>query len=196
MTNLLNNALIFLLQTLLTLLTVAFLLRFYFQLTKVSFQSQVAQLIVTLTNFAVKPIRRLVPSIGKFDLSTLLLALITQFILGIGTKWLEGFPFLIMGSRVWLALFTIAMIGVISLSITIFMYAVLIQAVLSWINPHTPIAPILNNLTNPILRLFRKFIPLAGNFDLSPLAFIISAQLLLTQILLPLEKNLLSTLFF
>ena len=94
------------------------------------------------------------------------------------------------------ALFTIAMIGVISLSITIFMYAVLIQAVLSWINPHTPIAPILNNLTNPILRLFRKFIPLAGNFDLSPLAFIISAQLLLTQILLPLEKNLLSTLFF
>ncbi|MGB2832743.1 MAG: YggT family protein [Methylotenera sp.] len=192
----LNNALIFLLQTLLTLLTVAFLLRFYFQLTKVSFQSQVAQLIVTLTNFAVKPIRRLVPSIGKFDLSTLLLALITQFILGIGTKWLEGFPFLIMGSRVWLALFTIAMIGVISLSITIFMYAVLIQAVLSWINPHTPIAPILNNLTNPILRLFRKFIPLAGNFDLSPLAFIISAQLLLTQILLPLEKNLLSTLFF
>lgn len=192
----LNNALIFLLQTLLTLLTVAFLLRFYFQLTKVSFQSQVAQLIVTLTNFAVKPIRRLVPSVGKFDLSTLLLALITQFILGIGTKWLEGFPFLIMGSRVWLALFTIAMIGVISLSITIFMYAVLIQAVLSWINPHTPIAPILNNLTNPILRLFRKFIPLAGNFDLSPLAFIISAQLLLTQILLPLEKNLLSTLFF
>ena len=192
----LNNALIFLLQTLLTLLTVAFLLRFYFQLTKVSFQSQVAQLIVTLTDFAVKPIRRLVPSVGKFDLSTLLLALITQFILGIGTKWLEGFPFLIMGSRVWLALFTIAMIGVISLSITIFMYAVLIQAVLSWINPHTPIAPILNNLTNPILRLFRKFIPLAGNFDLSPLAFIISAQLLLTQILLPLEKNLLSTLFF
>ena len=196
MANLLNNALIFLLQTLLTLLTVAFLLRFYFQLTKVSFQSQVAQLIVTLTDFAVKPIRRLVPSVGKFDLSTLLLALITQFILGIGTKWLEGFPFLIMGSRVWLALFTIAMIGVISLSITIFMYAVLIQAVLSWINPHTPIAPILNNLTNPILRLFRKFIPLAGNFDLSPLAFIISAQLLLTQILLPLEKNLLSTLFF
>jgi YggT family protein len=189
----LNNALIFLLQAVLGLLTLAFLLRFYFQLTKVSFQHQAAQVIVTLTNFAVKPVRRIVPSFKKLDLSTLLLAFLTQLILTVSTLWLKGFPLLIVGNSIWLTILAVALIGVISMSISIFMYAVLIQAVLSWINPYTPIAPILDNMTNPILRVMRKFIPSAGGIDLSPLIFIIAAQLLLTTILLPLENNLLST---
>lgn len=190
----LSNALLFLIKTILDLLTITFLLRFYFQLTRVPFQNQAAQFIVTLTNFAVKPVRKIVPSLGKIDLSTLLLAFITQLILTICIQWLRDFPLLIVGSHVWLTLITVAAIGVISLSITIFLYAVLIQAILSWINPHTAIAPVLNNLTSPILKFFRKFIPLAGNIDLSPLVFIIMAQLLLTTILIPLENNLLLTL--
>jgi YggT family protein len=196
---LLNNALVFLLQTILGLLTLAFLLRFYFQLTRVSFQNQAAQVIVTLTNFAVKPMRRLmsiVKNLGftKLDLSTLLLAYVTQLLLSILTLWLKGFPLLIVGNSVWLTILAIAFIGVVSMSITIFLYAVLIQALLSWINPNTPIAPILNNLTNPILRFLRRFIPPAGNIDLNPLIFIITAQLLLTTILIPLENNLLFSL--
>lgn len=190
----LNNALLFLLQALLGLLSFAFLLRFYFQLVRASFQNQVAQLVVTVTNFAVKPFRRLVPSMGKLDLSTLLLAYLTQLILNVCSLWLKGFPILVAGSSIWVVVFTVALIGLINISITIFLYAVLIQAILSWINPHTPIAPILNSLTYPILSVLRKYIPPAGNFDLSPLAFIISAQLLLTTILIPLENNLLSTL--
>lgn len=190
----LNNAILFLLQTLLGLLTLVFLLRFYFQLTKVSFQNQAAQVIVTLTNFAVKPMRRLVPSLGKLDISTLLLAYITQLILALCTLWIKGFPLLVAGNSIWLVILAVALIGIVSMSITIFLYAVLIQAILSWVNPHTPIAPILNNLTYPILRILRKHIPSAGNVDLSPLIFIIAAQLLLTTILIPLENSLLSTL--
>jgi YggT family protein len=190
----LNNAILFLLETLLDLLTLAFLLRFYFQLAKVSFQHQVAQLIVTITNFAVKPMRRLVPSMGKFDLSTLLLACVTQFVLIVCIIWLQGFPILIAANNIWLTLFVVALIGVVSMSTTLFMYAVLIQAILSWVAPYTPIAPILSNLTQPILNFLRKFIPTAGNVDLSPLVFIITAQLLLTTILMPLKNNLLSML--
>lgn len=185
----LNNALLFLLQTLLGLLTLAFLLRFYFQLTKVSFQQQAVQVIVTLTNFAVKPMRRIVPSLGKFDLSTLLLAYITQWVLAVSTLWLKGFPLLIADSNIWWIVFVVALLGVISMTITIFMYAVLIQAILSWINPYTPIAPILDNLTFPVLSFLRRFIPTAGGLDLTPLIFIIAAQLLLTTILIPLENN-------
>ncbi|HYN54868.1 MAG TPA: YggT family protein [Methylotenera sp.] len=188
----LNNALLFLLNTLLGLLTLAFLLRFYFQLTKVSFQQPAVQMIVTLTNFAVKPVRRIVPSLGKLDISTLLLAYITQLILAISSLWLKGFPLLLAGNNTWLAILAIGLLNVISMSITIFMYAVLIQAILSWVNPYTPIAPILNNLTNPILRVLRKFIPTAGSVDLSPLVFIITAQLLLITILIPLENKLLT----
>ncbi len=193
------KAITFLLESVLGLLTLAFLLRFYFQLTKVSFQNQAAQAIVTLTNFAVKPMRRLTMSLGnlgipKIDVSTLLLAYITQFILKVSTLWLSEFPLLIASNSIWPAILLVTFISIINLSITIFLYSVLIQAVLSWVNPHTPIAPILNKLTDPILRLFRKIIPLAGNIDLSPLAFILMAQLLLTTILIPLENNLLTTL--
>ena len=67
----LSNAVLFLLEAVLNLLTLAFLLRFYFQLTRVSFQQPAAQAIVTLTNFAVKPVRKIIPSIAQFDLSTL-----------------------------------------------------------------------------------------------------------------------------
>jgi len=190
----LNNAILFLLQTLFNLLTLAFLLRFYFQLTKVSFNTQAAQLIVTLTNFAVKPTRRLVPSIGRVDVSTLLLAFSTQFLLELISFWLKDFPLFIVGSHVWLVLVGVALLGIISTSLTIFLYAVLIQAILSWVNPYTPIAPILSSLTNPILRFLRQHIPAAGNVDLSPLVFIIAAQLLNITILIPLENNLLATL--
>ena len=190
----LNNAILFLLQTLFNLLTLAFLLRFYFQLTKVSFNTQAAQLIVTLTNFAVKPTRRLVPSIGRVDVSTLLLAFSTQFLLELISFWLKDFPLFIVGSHVWLVLVGVALLGIISTSLTIFLYAVVIQAILSWVNPYTPIAPILSSLTNPILRFLRQHIPAAGNVDLSPLVFIIAAQLLNITILIPLENNLLATL--
>jgi len=196
---LLNNALLFLLQTVLGILTLLFLLRFYFQLTKVSFQNQAAQMIVSLTNFAVKPMRRLMVTlrnlgIAKLDISTFLLAYITQLSLTVLTLWLKDFPLLIAGNSIWLTILSVALIGVISMSITIFLYAVLIQAILSWVNPHTPIAPILNNLTHPILYFLRRFIPPAGNVDLSPLIFIIAAQLLLVTILIPLEYSLLAIL--
>jgi YggT family protein len=195
----LDNALLFLLKTVLDLLTLAFLLRFYFQLTRVSFQNQAAQIIVTLTNFAVKPMRRVMVvlrnlGLSKLDVSTLLLAYITQLLLTLGTLWLSGDALRTTTSSTWLTILSIALIGVVILSISIFLYAVLIQAVLSWVNPHTPIAPVLNNLTHPILRFLRKFIPLVGNIDLSPLAFIIAGQLLLATILIPLENNLLLTL--
>lgn len=190
----LNNVILFLLETVLGLLTFAFLLRFYFQLTKASFQNQFAQLVVTLTNFAVKPLRRILPSVGNIDVSTLLLAYLTQLTMHLLSLLLKAFPLFVAGGQVWIVITGLALLGVVSISISIFLYAVLIQAVLSWVSPHTPIAPTLNSLTYPVLRLFRKYIPPAGNFDLSPLVFIILAQLILTTILLPLENTLLASL--
>ena len=187
---LLSNALLFLIKTVLDLLTLVFLLRFYFQLLKVPFQNQAAQMVVSLTNFAVKPVRKVIPSLGKLDVSTLLLGYFCQLLLTVGTLWLSDYPLFIVGGGIWLKIFAIALLGTISISIAIFLYAVLIQAVLSWVNPYTPIAPVLNKLTNPMLSFFRKFIPAAGNIDLTPLVFIITAQLLLLTILVPLENNL------
>ena len=196
----LTNAILFLLEALLNLMTIAFLLRFYFQLTRVSFQSQLAQMIVVVTNFAVKPVRRVLPSLGiiglgKIDVSTLLLAYITQLLLTTSTLWLKNFPILLADSQVWLGIFGIAFISIIIFSVSIFLYSVLLQAVLSWINPHTPIAPILHNLNKTVLFATRKIIPPVANFDLSPLAFILVAQLLLTTLFIPLKNQLLLGLY-
>ncbi len=143
-----------------------------------------------VTNFAVKPLRKVVPSVFKLDLSTLLLAFITQFLMVFIILWLQDFPLWIAGQHIWPIMLAIAALGVLSMSITIFMVAVLVQAVLSWVNPHTPIAPILHQMTAPILNRLRSIIPPAGMLDLSALVFIITAQLLLSTILMPLELRL------
>ena len=81
---LLSNALLFLIKTVLNLLTLVFLLRFYFQLLTVPFQNQAAQMVVSLTNFAVKPVRKIIPSLGKLDVSTLLLGYLLLAAVGFG----------------------------------------------------------------------------------------------------------------
>lgn len=183
----LTNALIFLIKTFFSLLTLAFLLRFFFQMTRVSFSHPIAQTVVQITNFAVKPVRKVVSSLYNIDLSTLLLALISQFLMTLITLWLQDFPMWVAGQHIWLIMLAIAALGVLSMSISVFLVAVLLQAVLSWVNPHTPIAPILHQLTNPILKRLRRIIPAAGMLDLSALVFIIIAQLVLSTILLPYE---------
>lgn len=184
-----NNALQFLLHTVLDLFTLALLLRFYLQLTRAPFHNPVSQAIVAVTNFAVKPVRRVVPGIGGIDTSTLLLAFLTHYLLEVGSLWLRDFPLLVADNTIWLALLGLAFVGLLKLSIYIFLYAVLLQAILSWINPHTIITPVLDALTRPLLNPLRRRIPTASGFDLTPLVVFIVAQLLLIIVITPLEQQ-------
>lgn len=185
----LSNALSFLLQTILGLFTLAVLLRFYLQLTNAPFQNPASQAVVALTNFAVKPLRRIIPGWRGLDLSTLLLAFVGQLLLQLGTLWLHDFPLLVAGHIIWVILLGLAVVGVLKLSIYIFLYAVLMQAILSWVNPHTPITPVLNALTEPLLRPLRKYIPSASGIDLTPLVVFIIAEMLLIVVIAPLEQQ-------
>lgn len=186
-----NSAALFLLHTLLGLFSLALLLRFYLQLTGAPFQNPASQAVVALTNFAVKPLRRIIPGWSGLDLSTLFLAYVAQLLLQLGSWWLRDFPLLVAGNTVWLALLAIAALGVIKLSIYIFLYAVLLQAILSWINPHTPLTPVLHALTDPLLKPLRKHVPLAGGIDFTPLIVFIVAELLLISIVAPMEQQIL-----
>ena len=193
------NVLLFLVHTLLSLLSALFLLRFYFQLCKVSFQNPVAEWVLVLSQFAVKPTRRILSvfknfGLSKVDLSTLLLAYLSQLTLFSLTLWLKDFPLIVAGSQIWPSLLGLAMMGVMNISLTIFLYAVLLQAVLSWLNPLTALAPLLDSLTTPILTKMRLFIRPIGHIDISPLVFVIGAQLVLATLLMPLENHLLANL--
>lgn len=184
-----NNALQFLLHTILGLFTLAVLLRFYLQLTGAPFKNPASQAIVSLTNFVVIPLRRLIPGWGGLDFATLILAFVAQLLLQLATLWLSDFPLFVAGNQVWLALLGLALIGLLKLSIYIFLYAVFLQAILSWVNPYTVITPVLDALTRPLLKPVRNLIPTAGGLDLSPLVIFIGAELLLILVVAPLEQQ-------
>src|SRR5665647_1543562 len=183
------NALEFLLHTVLGLFTLAALLRFYMQPPNKPFRNPTSQAVVTLPTFAVHPLRRIIPSWSGLDLSTLFLAFVAQLLLQLVTLWLRDFPLLVAGHLIVSALVGLAFVGLLKLSITIFLYAVLLQAVLSWVNPYTPLAPVLDALTAPLLNPLRKRIPMAGGIDFSPLIIFIAAELLLILLVAPLEQQ-------
>ena len=187
-----SSAFTFLLTTVLNLLTLLFLLRFFMQLFKVPFNNPLAYMVTTLTNFAVKPVRRIIPSLGRFDLSTLFLALITQVLLQYSLLWLRGFPFSLAGQSAWLGLIGMSFLGVFKTGLDVFFYAILLQVILSWVNPHTPIANALNSLTKPILTPIQRFLPMASGIDFSPIVALIFLQMINVSVVKTLEMQLLS----
>jgi len=175
----LANALIFIAQVAFGLLTLTLLLRFYLQWVRAPYRNPLADFVNALTDFMVKPARRVIPGLWGLDLPTLLLAWLMQLLELLVVMQVRGFRF---GAEVGLAAIGIgalAAIGIIKMLIYIVLVATLLQAVLSWINPGSPIAPLLDAMTRPFLRIFRRRIPPIGNVDLSPLFLLVACQLLL-----------------
>ena len=189
-----STALNFLLTTLASLLTLLFLLRFFMQLCKAPFKNPLGQMVISLTDFIVKPTRKLVPSLGKIDLSTLLLAFLTQLLLNICFLKLRGLPFSIEQHSAWPNLIGLGLIGVLRTSLDLFFYALMLQVILSWVNPHTPITDVLNNLTKPILAPIQRVLPTAGGIDFSPMVALVLIQMLNISVVKTLELQL-STFF-
>lgn len=186
----LAEALKFVLDTLFGLFTLCVLLRFYMQLTGAPFYNPVSQAIVNFTNFLVRPTRRLVPALGGLDLSTLLLALLAQLLLQLAHLWLDQYPLLLASGTAYAAIFGLAVLAVARLSVYIFLYAVVIQAILSWVNPHTMVAPVLESLTRPLLKPLRNRLGGSSGMDWSPLVVFLVAQLVLMLLIAPIEAQL------
>ena len=178
----------FLLNTLLGLFTLASLLRFFLQLTRAPYHNPVSQTVIAVTDFAIRPLRRIVPSWAGLDLSTLVLAFIAQLLLQIAVLLLSSYPLLVATAQVYAAIAALAMVVLLRLSIYIFMYAVVIQALMSWVNPFTPLAPVLDSLTRPLLNPLRNKFSSSSGIDFTPLIVIIGAQLLLMLLVFPVER--------
>ena len=153
-------------------------------------RNQLSEFVAALTNFIVIPARRFVPGLWGLDLATLLLALLTEAL----KLWLmleiKGAQPGAAAGAVMAALFALAAIHISQLVVYLVMGALILQAILSWVNPYSPIAPILNSVTRPFLRPFQRVIPLIANVDLSPLAALLVCQLILAVPLTWLEANL------
>lgn len=186
-----SQALIFLFDTLFGLFTLAVLLRFYLQLVGAPFHNPVSQAVVALTGFAVRPARRVIPSWSGLDLSTLVLGFIAQLLLQVATLWLRDYPVLVASTAAYSAIAGLALLALLRLSVYIFLYATLLQVILSWINPYTPAAPVLDRLTRPLLRPLQNRLGTSNGIDFSPLIILVAAQLLLMLVVNPIEMQLL-----
>lgn len=175
----LGNALIFIAQVVFGLLTLTLLLRFYLQWVRAPYRNPLADFVNALTDFMVRPARRVLPGLWGIDLPTLLLAWLMQLLEWLIVLQVGGFRF---GAEVGLALVGIAAVAAVAVAqmlVYIVLFSTLLQALLSWINPGSPIAPLLDAMTRPFLRMFRRRIPPIGNVDLSPLFLMVACQLLL-----------------
>ena len=189
-----EGALKFLVQTLGNLFAIAVLLRFMMQLFRVPFRNPFAQFIVALTDFAVKPLRRVVPGLFGLDWSCLVLALLVEFAVVIVVYWLGDFPFALAGAGVWPVMLGLAVVRLTSLAIYMIIGITLVRAVLSWVNSNSPLMPVVYELSEPFLRPLRRIVPMVANVDLTPLVLFILCQLVLMVPVMAIERALLGSL--
>jgi YggT family protein len=174
----LGQALRFLLDTAFGIITYAFLLRFMMQWLRAPFRNALGQAVVALTDWAVKPVRRVVPGYKGLDGSTLLLAWVAQFAWLCAGGLLAG-PDVFSGGAA-LTFAVLACVLLVKATLWLLIIVVFAQAILSWTAPDGPFAGVLNALTFRFLAPIRRRIPpLGGTLDLSPLILIVAVQLLL-----------------
>lgn len=167
-----SQALYFIIKTLTQLYLLVLLLRFWLPILGADFRNPLAQGILRVTSPLVVPVRRFVPSIGRLDTSTILIAYVIQFLtvlllLTIGGYMVDTIPIMVT-----------TLIELAVLSLNLFFFVILIKIILSWVAPHTHnyATALLTTLAEPILRPFRRIIPSIGGLDITPIFAIILLQ--------------------
>lgn len=164
--NAINEILVYLVQTLLSLYLVTMLLRFLLQVVRADFYNPISQFIVKVTNPLVIPLRRVIPGLGGIDVSSLLLALLLQLAAIVALLLINGLSppgvFLLLA---W------SVLGVLGLLVNIYFFALLAMIILSWVaaGSRHPAIYLLYQITEPVMAPFRKVLPPMGGLDLSPI---------------------------
>ena len=160
----------FLLDVVAGLLGGACLLRLYMQLQRIPFGNPVGRFVFALTNWIVLPLRKVLPGYKKWDFASLIAAYLFE---------LAQFGIIaLMIGRGAPAVPVLALFGVIRLLISGAVGLTIVYAILSWVNADSPMVDVIDRLAAPLLRPFRRMIPLVGGFDLSPLALLVVLQVL------------------
>ena len=172
------DAIKFVIDAIFSLFILAALVRFWMQALRASARNPIAQFTIALTDWAVRPLRRVIPGLFALDLASLVVAWLGEFALQVLLIAVSGIsPF--ENPAVLSGLLFLALVKMVRLSIYVFMGAIIIQAVLSWVNPYHPVAPFFDALSRPFLKPVQKAIPPIGGVDITPVVVLIFFQLLL-----------------
>lgn len=167
----------FLIKTISELFVLVLLMRFYLQVARAPFKHPLTQFVIAVSNFAVLPLRRWIPAWRSYDTATMVLAWVVSLLALISILLLNPLPYDLLHPQSWLALTLLALLDVFRLSLYLLMGAVLVLAILSWVNPYNGLRPVLEALTRPYLRPFQRAV--IGGVDLSPLVLLLVIQVIL-----------------
>ena len=152
------------------------LFRFHAVWLRAPMRNPIGEFLMALTDFVVLRARRFVPAIRGLDTASLLLAFVVEFVYLTTFLWVQGYAFEtfpLAGLLGWTA------VKLLKMSVYLLMATLIAEALLSWVNPHTPLAPMLHAVNAPFLQPLRRSIPLVGNVDLSVLIMLLICQLIL-----------------
>jgi YggT family protein len=171
----LRDVLQFIIQIVFSLFGIALILRAWIYAIRLHPFNPYSQTVFRITDWLVRPIRRVLPSSNKIDWPSLLACWLTALVsLLLMVVIFVGLPTALQAllPSCLAALFTVA-----KWAFNVILWVTLIQAILSWVNPLAPIMPVLQTLTAPLLDPIRRILPNLGGLDLSPLVLLVLAQL-------------------
>ena len=184
MSSSINNAGLFLVNTIFDLYLLILMARIILAWARADYLNPLTQIILKLTQPIITPIRRFIPNIGGIEISTLLVFLV-----------LAVFKFFLIGIIAFglfanvLGLLILACTDILKLFFNTLFYAILLQAIMSWVQPgYSPIARTLDLITSPIMRPIQRFVPSVGGFDLSPIPALIILQLCIIILVTPMTS--------
>ncbi|MEJ1296621.1 MAG: YggT family protein [Candidatus Sedimenticola sp. (ex Thyasira tokunagai)] len=173
--------LIFLIEVMFGAYTLVVLLRFVLQRVRADFYNPISQFVVKVTSPILVPMRRVIPSIGGVDTASLILMWLLKTVELVLILLLKGYGLQIAAALIH------SIPALVELSINLFLFAIFIQVILSWVSPggYNPAIGLIYSITDPLLRPARRIIPPIGGLDLSPMVVMIGL-VLLKMLLIPL----------
>lgn len=169
------NALSYLVGTLIDLYIAAVLLRLLLQWVRADFYNPISQFLVRVTNPTLVPLRRIIPSIGRLDTAAVVLMLVLE-VVGV---WLVNRISATPAS--WAQIITFSLTKLVMTLLMTYFFLIIAAVLVSWLGQglRHPFVPLLQQLTEPVLRPFRRFIPPIAGIDLSPLFALIAIRFLI-----------------
>ena len=177
-----TNPLVFLIDTFFSLYILVVMLRFILQWVNAEFHNPISQFLVKITHPPIRLLRRFIPSIGRIDTASFTLMLALQVLAGSLIFGLQGLSLGVGALLVW------SCSELLSLFLNVFLFAIILRALISWVSPGTynHTISILYSITEPALTTIRRIVPPISGIDLSPLIALIGLQIIKMLILPPL----------
>jgi YggT family protein len=188
----LASPLLLIINTLFDLYIMLVLLRFLFQMLRSNFYNPISQFVVRATTPPLKPLRRIIPGFAGQDMAAIVLSLLLLMVkyflvrsLGAGALDIANVLTPIASISIG-GLVIVAIAEILATFINIFLFAIIIQVILSWVNPgsYNPITALLYSISSPVMKPIQRFIPAMGGLDLSPL-FATLALMVIKMLLIP-----------